>query len=80
MVGVPELRQAVARHSEKHAGVPCDWATETLVTVGATEGIAACMLGLINEGDEVRLEAEPTNTGSDHAGLGLRCLAQIHPH
>uniref|UniRef100_A0A7S0RQZ7 Aminotransferase class I/classII large domain-containing protein n=1 Tax=Chlamydomonas leiostraca TaxID=1034604 RepID=A0A7S0RQZ7_9CHLO len=53
MLGVPELRQAVARHSANHAGIPCDWATETLVTVGATEGIAACMLGLINEGDEV---------------------------
>lgn len=55
MVGIPELRQAVARHSEAHSRIPCDWATETLVTVGATEGIAAALLGLINSGDEVRL-------------------------
>ena len=34
-------------------GLPVDWATETLVTVGATEGIAACFLGLLNPGDEV---------------------------
>lgn len=31
-----------------------DWATETLITVGATEGIAAAFLGLLNPGDEVR--------------------------
>ncbi|GFR39762.1 hypothetical protein Agub_g246 [Astrephomene gubernaculifera] len=53
LLGVPELRQAVARHSEANQGIPVDWATETLVTVGATEGLAACFLGLINPGDEV---------------------------
>ncbi|KAL6755596.1 pyridoxal phosphate-dependent transferase [Haematococcus lacustris] len=52
LLGVPELRQAVARHSAAQQGIPCDWATETLVTVGATEAIAAAMLGLINPGDE----------------------------
>jgi hypothetical protein len=54
MMGVPELRQAVAAHSAREAGVPCDWARETLVTVGATEGIAAAFMGLCNPGDEVR--------------------------
>eukprot|EP00879_Flechtneria_rotunda_P032011 GHRR01035155.1.p1 GENE.GHRR01035155.1~~GHRR01035155.1.p1 ORF type:complete len:232 (+),score=65.23 GHRR01035155.1:254-949(+) len=53
LLGVPELRQAVARHSEAEQGLPCDWARETLVTVGATEGIAAALMGLINAGDEV---------------------------
>lgn len=53
LAGLPELRQAIARHSEREQGIPVDWATETLVTVGATEGIAACMLGLLNPGDEV---------------------------
>ncbi|GBF97164.1 aminotransferase [Raphidocelis subcapitata] len=53
MMGVPELRQAVARHSAREQGIPCDWATETLVTVGATEGIAAAFMGLCNPGDEV---------------------------
>jgi aspartate/methionine/tyrosine aminotransferase len=54
LLGVPQLRQAVARHSEAHQGLPCDWASETLITVGATEGIAAAFMGLINQGDEVR--------------------------
>lgn len=54
MMGLPELRQAVAAHSAREAGIPCDWASETLVTVGATEGIAAAFMGLCNAGDEVR--------------------------
>jgi aspartate/methionine/tyrosine aminotransferase len=53
LLGVPQLRQAVARHSEANQGLACDWATETLITVGATEGIASAFMGLINQGDEV---------------------------
>lgn len=53
MMGLPELRRAVAAHSEREQGIPCDWAAETLVTVGATEGIAAVFMGLCNPGDEV---------------------------
>ena len=52
-VGIPEIRQAVARHSQQEQGIPVDWASETLITVGATEGIAAAFLGLLNVGDEV---------------------------
>lgn len=55
MMGLPQLRQAVARHSEKFNTLSVDWATETLITVGATEGIAAVFLGLLNPGDEVCL-------------------------
>lgn len=53
MMGVPELRQAVARHSARFAGLEADWQTETVITVGATEALAAAFLGLLNEGDEV---------------------------
>lgn len=53
MMGVPELRQAVAAHSGRHAGIPVDWQTETLVTSGATEALAAAFLALLNAGDEV---------------------------
>ena len=56
--GIPELRQAVAKHSLQQQGIPVDWATETLITVGATEGIAAAFLGLLNAGDEVQREGE----------------------
>ena len=53
MFGIPELRQAVARHRKAYGGIDVQWDTETLVTVGATEAIAASFLGILNEGDEV---------------------------
>lgn len=53
LMGLPELRQAVAAHSARHAGIPVDWQAETLVTVGATEALAAAFLGLLDAGDEV---------------------------
>ena len=53
LMGVPELRRAVAAHSARHAGLPLDWRSQTLVTLGATEALAAAFLGLLNPGDEV---------------------------
>lgn len=53
MFGIPELRQAVARHSKTFAGIDVKWDSETLITVGATEAIAAAFLGILNAGDEV---------------------------
>eukprot|EP00884_Botryococcus_braunii_P006738 jgi/Botrbrau1/16065/Bobra.7_2s0036.1 len=55
MMGLPETRQAVAEHSLRYCGLPLDWASETLITVGATEALAAAFLGLLNPGDEVVL-------------------------
>jgi N-succinyldiaminopimelate aminotransferase len=51
--GIPELRQAVADHQGAWYGVRRDPETEVLVTVGATEAIAATMLALCEPGDEV---------------------------
>jgi len=55
MMGLPELRQAVAAHNKRFYGLEIDWQTETMVTSGATEALAACLLGLIEPGDEVVL-------------------------
>jgi N-succinyldiaminopimelate aminotransferase len=52
-LGVPELREAVAAHRERHYGLSYDPATEILVTVGATEAVSAAILGLCDPGDEV---------------------------
>ncbi|MGM1061039.1 pyridoxal phosphate-dependent aminotransferase [Saccharothrix sp. Mg75] len=52
--GTPELRQAVVEHRARY-GTHYDPDTEVLVTVGATEGIAAALLGLVEPGDEVLL-------------------------
>ncbi|GAA4069361.1 pyridoxal phosphate-dependent aminotransferase [Nonomuraea soli] len=51
--GVPELRQAVSDHRRDHYGLAYDPGGEILVTVGATEAIAASVLALCEPGDEV---------------------------
>src|SRR4249920_335628 len=52
-LGVPELRNAIARHQQRFYGLDYDPATEILVTAGATEAIAAAILSLTEPGDEV---------------------------
>ena len=54
-MGVAPLRQAIAAHRRRHFGVEYDPDTEVLVTVGATEGIAAAVIGLVEPGSEVVL-------------------------
>ena len=51
--GIPALRQAIADHQRRYYGIELDPDTEVLVTVGATEAIAAALLGLCEPGDEV---------------------------
>jgi len=52
--GRPELRQAIAEHRTRY-GTEYDPDTQVLVTVGATEAIAATLLALVEPGDEVLL-------------------------
>ena len=51
--GVPELREAVVEHQERHYGLTWDPASEVTVSTGATEAIAAALLGLVDPRDEV---------------------------
>jgi N-succinyldiaminopimelate aminotransferase len=51
--GIPELRHAVAGHQKRFYGVDLDPDAEVLVTAGATEGIAAALIALLEPGDEV---------------------------
>jgi len=53
MLGVPELRQAVAHANKRFHGIEVDWQTEVLVTSGATEALSDCMAALLQAGDEV---------------------------
>ena len=52
-LGVPELRRAVSEHQRRFYALEYDPETEILVTAGATEAIAASLLALCDEGDEV---------------------------
>jgi N-succinyldiaminopimelate aminotransferase len=53
MMGIPELRQAIATHYGHWHGVTLDPMAEVLVTSGATEALAGAILGLVQPGDEV---------------------------
>lgn len=55
MLGTPELRAAIAAHARRFYGLKVDPDTEVMVTSGATEALADCLLGLIEPGDEVVL-------------------------
>src|ERR1041384_4964631 len=52
--GNPELRAAIAEQRTRY-GTEFDPDTQVLVTVGATEAIASCLLALVEQGDEVVL-------------------------
>jgi N-succinyldiaminopimelate aminotransferase len=48
--GVPALREAVREHQRRHYGLEPE---DVMITFGATEAIAAALLGLCDPGDEV---------------------------
>ena len=52
-MGMPVLRDAIAEHQERFYGISFDPDREVLVTAGATEALAATILALADEGDEV---------------------------
>jgi N-succinyldiaminopimelate aminotransferase len=54
-LGTLELREAIAGQRKRRFGVDYDPASEVLVTVGATEAIAAAVIGLVEPGSEVAL-------------------------
>ncbi len=79
--GIPELRHAVAAHQRDWYGMARNPETDVLVTVGATEAIAATFLALCEPGDEVVM-FEPTYdsyaAGAAMAGAVPR-LVRLHP-
>jgi len=57
--GTIELRRALAAHLERRYDVTYDPASELLITVGASEAVAAAMAAVVDPGDEVILH-EPS--------------------
>jgi N-succinyldiaminopimelate aminotransferase len=53
LAGIPALRAAIVAHEERFWGLTRDPDTEVVVTAGATEAVAAAILGLCEPGDEV---------------------------
>jgi len=52
-LGMPVLRQAIAEHQRRFYGLTIDPDNQVLVTAGATEALAATILALTDDGDEV---------------------------
>jgi N-succinyldiaminopimelate aminotransferase len=55
MMGLPELRAAIAAHYRRWQGLDLDPEREVMVTSGATEALAGALMALIEPGDEVVL-------------------------
>ena len=55
MMGLPELRQAIAAHYKRFQNLDLDPDAEVMVTSGATEALAGALMALIEPGDEVVL-------------------------
>ena len=53
--GLPSLRAALASYEATLGASPLDPDTQVLVTAGATEALAACILSLVRPGEEVVL-------------------------
>jgi len=54
MVGIPELRDAIAAFYQRRQGLDLT-RDQVIVTSGATEAVAAAVLGVVSPGDEVLL-------------------------
>lgn len=55
MPGLPELRLAIAAANRRFYGLDIDGMSQVTVTSGATEAITACLMAVIDPGDEVVL-------------------------
>jgi N-succinyldiaminopimelate aminotransferase len=78
LAGVPALRDAIAEHQARFYGLEVD---DVQVTFGATEAIAAGMLGLLESGDEV-IVFEPlydSYAASIAMAGGRRRVVTLHP-
>ena len=51
-IGMPAVREAIAKHAARFYGQKLAPETDVLVTAGATEGVFAAILGLTDPGDE----------------------------
>jgi N-succinyldiaminopimelate aminotransferase len=82
-IGIPELRQAIARHQDRFYNLAYDADTEVLATAGATEAIASAILGVCEPGDEI-VTFEPTYDSyracAALAGARMRVVTLRPPH
>ena len=74
--GIPVLRRAIAEHQQRRYGLDVNPASGVQVTFGATEAIAASLLALLSEGDEV-IALDPSYDA--YAPIAERAGATVRP-
>lgn len=74
--GIPLLRRAIAEHQQRRYGLDINPASGVQVTFGATEAIAASLLALLAEGDEV-MALDPCYDA--YAPIAERAGARVRP-
>ena len=62
LIGLRELRAAVARRIQLEDGLNYDWPTEVAITNGVQEGLLSTLLALLDPGDGV-ITPEPAYSG-----------------
>ncbi|MEJ2587290.1 MAG: methionine aminotransferase [Deltaproteobacteria bacterium] len=81
--GIPELRHAISRKMKRFYGVDVDPDEEITVTAGATEGLCATLLGILEPGDEVILLEPAYDSYAPIAALAranIRYVSLEPPH
>ena len=58
-LGILDLREAICEHQRRFYGLEIDPATQVIVTTGATEALAAALLGLVDGPDDEVVVFEP---------------------
>ncbi len=81
LAGVPALRQAIAEHQRRMYGLEVDPDAGVQVTFGATEALAAALLGLLEPGDEVIILDPSYDAYGAAVALagGVRRTVSLHP-
>ena len=83
MMGVPDLRKAVADHNKRFYDLDVAWQSEVMVTSGATEALADCFFGILQAGDEV-IVLEPAYDSYipiiERAGAIAKVVKLVPPH
>jgi N-succinyldiaminopimelate aminotransferase len=80
LAGVPALRAAIAEHQRRFYGLELDPDSGVQVTFGATEAIAAALLGLCEPGDEVLALDPAYDSYAAAAALAGATLVRVPLH
>src|SRR4051812_26285094 len=80
LAGVPTLRAAIAEHQRRFYGLEVDPDRGVQVTFGATEAIAAALLGLCEPGDEVLALDPAYDSYAAAAALAGATLVRVPLH